>query len=141
MKLVTEKKAHTSKVETETPVEAVEKKSTEAAPATSNPVAASTSSGGSSIDWSGIEGTTITLFYPGQSSLEWVLKGSDHGGKRAFTKGDRCFECHEDEESDIGELIISGEKLEPTPIPGKRAFIPVKLNDYGLKVHRLFQND
>ncbi len=127
-KLVTEKKTHTSKVKTETPAKAAEKKPAAAAPATSKPAAAATtSSAGSSIDWSGIEGTEITLFYPGQSSLEWVLKGSDHGGKRAFTKGDRCFECHEEEESDIGELIVSGEKLEPTPIPGKRAFIPVKI--------------
>jgi len=59
--------------------------------------------------------------------MEWILKGSDHGGKRAFTKGDRCFECHEDEEMDIGDLITSGEKLEPTPIPDKPGFIPVNI--------------
>ncbi len=79
------------------------------------------------IAWSAIEATEIVLFYPGQSSMEWMLKGSDHGGKRAFTKGDRCVECHQDEEVDIGDLIISGEKLEPTPIAGKRGYINLNI--------------
>ncbi|MFC1589513.1 NapC/NirT family cytochrome c [Pseudomonadota bacterium] len=81
----------------------------------------SAAASGSSIDWSDVEAREVTLFYPGQASMEWILKGSDHGGKRAFTKGDRCFDCHEDEEVDIGELITSGEKLEPTPIPVQTA--------------------
>jgi nitrate/TMAO reductase-like tetraheme cytochrome c subunit len=89
--------------------------------------AAAAPAGGSDIDWSGIEAREVTLFYPGQASMEWILTGSDHGGKRAFTKGDRCFDCHEDEEVDIGELIISGEKLETTPIPGKRGSIVVNI--------------
>ena len=79
----------------------------------------------SGIDWAGIEAYPVTLFYPGQTSMEWMLKGSDHGGKRAFVTGDRCFECHEDEEVDIGELMISGEKAEETPIEGKRGSIVV----------------
>ncbi len=79
------------------------------------------------IDWSTIEPREVTLFYPGQASMEWALKGSDHGGKRAFVTGDRCFECHEDEEADIGELIVSGEKAESTPIPGKRGSILVNI--------------
>lgn len=79
------------------------------------------------IDWASIEPGTITLFYPGQASMEWILKGSDHGGKRAFVTGDRCFDCHEDEEVNIGDLIGSGEKVEPTPIPGKRGSIPLSV--------------
>jgi len=108
----------------------------EAAPAEAEgTVAAPAATGGSDIDWSGVEPVEITLFYPGQSSMEWILKGSDHSGKRSFTKGDRCFECHEEEEMDIGELIVSGEKLEPDPITGKRGSIPVNIqtahdNDY-----------
>jgi len=103
------------------------KPATKAAPAASAPAPAATSStsGGSGIDWSGIEAAEVTIFYPGQASMEWVLKGSDHGGKRAFMTGDRCFDCHEDEEVDIGDLIISGDKVEPTPIPGKRGSIAV----------------
>jgi len=83
--------------------------------------------GGTDINWSSVEPVEITLFYPGQSSMEWTLKGSDHSGKRSFTKGDRCFDCHEEEETDIGDLIMSGEKLEPAPITGKRGSIPVNI--------------
>ena len=78
------------------------------------------------VDWSAIEAREVTLFYPGQASMEWVLKGSDHGGKRAFVKGDRCFECHEDEELDIGDLIVVGDKAEETVIPDKRGSIAVQ---------------
>jgi nitrate/TMAO reductase-like tetraheme cytochrome c subunit len=99
-----------------------------AAPAeTESAAAAPTATGGSDIDWSGVPATEITLFYPGQASMEWILKGSDHSGKRSFTKGDRCLECHEDEEGDIGDLIMSGEKLEPDPITGKRGSIAVNI--------------
>ena len=68
--------------------------------------------------------------------MEWVL-GRDHGGKRAFTSGDRCFDCHEEELVDIGNKIVKGEKeakvgneqenMEPTLIPGKRGSFPVKV--------------
>jgi len=94
---------------------------------TTESTVSSGTSGDSNINWSSIEPAEITIFYPGQASLEWTLKGSDHGGKRAFDKGDRCFECHEDEEIDIGDLIISGEKVEPTPIPDKRGSILVNV--------------
>ncbi len=95
----------------------------EAAPAP----AAKPSGSGSKVNWSGVEAKEVVLFYPGQASMEWVMKGSDHGGKRAFMTGDRCFDCHEEEEIDIGEVIVSGEKIEPTPIPGKRGSIAMKV--------------
>jgi len=82
---------------------------------------------GGNVDWSAIEAREVVLFYPGQASMEWVLKGSDHGGKRAVMSGDRCFECHEEEEVDIGDIIVVGEKAEETPIPDKRGSIPVQI--------------
>jgi nitrate/TMAO reductase-like tetraheme cytochrome c subunit len=84
---------------------------------------ASAMAGGSPIDWSAIPALEVTLFYPGQASMEWVLNGRDHGGARPLKAGDRCLDCHEGEEADIGELVVSGEKLEPNPIPGKRGSI------------------
>ncbi|MCP4332993.1 MAG: cytochrome C552 [Gammaproteobacteria bacterium] len=95
----------------------------EAEPSATSPPAAS----GGNVDWSSIEAREVVLFFPGQTSMEWVMKGSDHGGKRAFVKGDRCFECHEDEEVDIGDLIVIGEKAEETPIPDKRGSIAVQI--------------
>ncbi|MCF6224689.1 MAG: NapC/NirT family cytochrome c [Xanthomonadales bacterium] len=121
--------ASTPDNETETAVQLPATVDTQATTATVTdsvaPVALPASS--KEIAWGGIEATEVVLFYPGQSSMEWMLKGSDHGGKRAFTKGDRCVECHEGEEVDIGNLIISGEKLEPTPIAGKRGYINLNI--------------
>ena len=107
---------------------AAESTAVAAAPAaTASAATAPAAAGGSDIDWSSVEAIELNLFYPGEASMEWILKGSDHSGKRSFTKGDRCFDCHEEEEPDIGELIMSGEKLEPDPITGKRGSIPVNL--------------
>lgn len=89
-------------------------------------------SSGGVIDWSGITGRTVTIFYPGQSSMEWML-GRDHSGKRAFNSGDRCFDCHDKEAADIGQKIVTGLKelddgsMEPTLIPNKRGSFPVQV--------------
>jgi len=59
--------------------------------------------------------------------MEWIFKGSEHGGKRPFQAGDSCASCHDKEAAVMGEKIVTGEKLEPTPIPGKRGSIPVMI--------------
>ena len=77
------------------------------------------------IDWGKVEAKQVTLFYPGQSSWEWLLTKSDHRGAKKFRKGKGCRECHEGEEKDMGNLLVSGKRLEPNPIPGKRGFVNV----------------
>ena len=82
------------------------------------------------VDWSNANSADIGVFYPGTASLEWIL-GRNHGGKRAFTKGDRCIDCHGKEIADIGQKIVSGEsekELEPNVIPGKRGSFPVTID-------------
>ncbi|HRP97628.1 MAG TPA: ethylbenzene dehydrogenase-related protein [Rhodocyclaceae bacterium] len=81
-------------------------------------------------DWSKVEATEITLFYPGTSPMEWILGDVRidrvrHGGGRAFKQGDTCADCHADETAAMGEKIVTGEKLEAKPIPGKPGSIPV----------------
>ena len=79
--------------------------------------------GAASVDWSNVPANNVKLFYPGQSSYEW-LRSKDH--KRASKKtlqGDSCVSCHEGEEEEIGQLIVSGERLEPHPIAGKQGAI------------------
>jgi len=39
------------------------------------------------VNWSKANSREITIFYPGQSSIEWIQNGRDHGGARPFTKG------------------------------------------------------
>ena len=79
------------------------------------------------INWDSVEGKQITLLYPGQGSWEWELTKSTHSGAAKFRQGKKCNECHEGEEQDIGNLIVSGEKLEPQPIERKRGFIQVNV--------------
>ncbi len=70
-------------------------------------------------DWSQIPVQTVSLFYPGTASYDWV-KSRDH--KRADNKvkaGDACLGCHEGEETQLGETIVKGGRLEPAPIDGK----------------------
>ncbi len=90
--------------------------------------AAASSGAAFGIDWSAVPDREITIFYPGQTSIEWTLNGRDHGGARPFEKGgDRCTTCHDKETADMGQKMVTGEKAEPTPIPGKRGSIPVKV--------------
>ncbi len=79
------------------------------------------------IDWSKAEAKQMTLFYPGQASWEWLLTKSDHGGAKNFRKGKGCRECHQGEEKEMGNLIVSGKKLESDPIAGKRGYVDVKV--------------
>lgn len=56
------------------------------------------------------------------------MTGKDHGGARPFLNGgDRCVTCHDKETADMGKKMVSGDKAESTPIPGKRASIPVNV--------------
>lgn len=77
------------------------------------------------VDWSGVEATRIMMFYPGQSSWENVLTPSDHDGAEKFRGGKDCLECHEDEEIEMGDTIVSGEKHEPDPVAGKPGSLAV----------------
>ncbi|WP_170525981.1 NapC/NirT family cytochrome c [Ruegeria arenilitoris] len=79
---------------------------------------------GGNIDWNAVASTDLKLFYPGQASFEWVQNGKTHGGARPLTKGgDQCSTCHAKELDAIGNKIVAGGDLEPTPIPGKRGVI------------------
>ncbi len=92
--------------------------------------AASGAASNMNVDWAKASSKDIGVFYPGTASIEWIL-GRRHGGKRAFSKGDRCIECHGEEIADIGNNIVSGEsdkKLEPNVIPGKRGHIDVTID-------------
>ncbi|OGT88923.1 MAG: hypothetical protein A2286_08310 [Gammaproteobacteria bacterium RIFOXYA12_FULL_61_12] len=77
------------------------------------------------LKWVSVPRTQITLFYPGQSTQEWMTSAAHRAGATGVNEGKNCQECHADEEADIGKTIVSGEKLEPTPIPGKPGSIKV----------------
>lgn len=75
------------------------------------------------IDWSKISTNTVKLFYPGQSTLQWLRSPEHKRADKQTIKGESCVSCHEDEEEEIGKLLVSGDRLEPHPIDGKQAVI------------------
>lgn len=78
-------------------------------------------------DWGKVAKSEITLFYPGQASLQWVM-GKEHArGAKALAQGRSCVSCHEGEEAEKGDLLVSGKKLEPNPIAGKAGSIKVSV--------------
>ena len=116
-----------------TPMVAAAPVSEEPAPAAAPAVevaaapAAAAPSGAALLDWSNVPARNVVIFYPGQGSMEWMLRGKDHGGARPFKAGDRCFDCHDEEAADMGDKIVNGEKLEPNVIPNKPGSIPVNV--------------
>lgn len=76
-------------------------------------------------DWSKVPDKTITVFYPGVSPIEWITTGTEHGGARGLRRGETCAACHDEETADMGQKIVTGQKLEPKPIKGKVGSIPV----------------
>ncbi len=105
--------------------QALEAYKTQAAGQTASTPVSATAARGFGIDWSASPERLITLFYPGQTSMEWTLVGKYHGGALPFKAGDRCVTCHDKETADMGVKMVSGQKAEPTPPEGKRPAIPV----------------
>lgn len=73
----------------------------------------------SSIDWSQVPTSKPRLFYPGQSSYEW-LRIEDH--KKASNEvkgGEACLNCHKSEQKSLGGILVEEGRLEEIPIDGK----------------------
>ena len=78
----------------------------------------------SSINWASVPAKTIQLFYPGQSTYQW-LRSPAHEGFKKTKNGSACFVCHEDQEAKMGEAMVKANKLEPMPVAGKKGVIPL----------------
>ncbi len=74
-------------------------------------------------DWSTVPVKKVTLFYPGQSTYDWLVSPAHKKGNKQTAKGGTCTKCHEDDEAEMGKRIVSGTVLEPQPIPGKAPVI------------------
>lgn len=69
-------------------------------------------------NWSKVPAQKITLLFPGTASLEWTLKGTEHGGAKAIRTKETCGSCHEKEAADVGNKVATGGKpeLEKAPV-------------------------
>ena len=81
------------------------------------------------IDWGKIPTVNVPLFYPGQSSYEWLISDAHKGAAKETMRGDACAFCHDepDAEKDIGNNIVAGKRLEPTPVKGKNGYVELKV--------------
>jgi hypothetical protein len=90
-------------------------------------------------DWSKLADHHVKLFYPGQSSYQWLRSNEHKRANKKVAQGEACVSCHEGEESDIGELVVSGKRLEPHPISGKPAVIDLNVKVAYDTEHVFFQ--
>jgi len=74
------------------------------------------------INWKSIPTKTLTLFYPAQSTYQW-LRSPDHPGAQVVTSDGACLTCHKDQEEKLGSKLVKANKLEPTPVEGKNGFV------------------
>jgi hypothetical protein len=76
------------------------------------------------IDWSKIPTVKVPLFYPGQSSYEWLRSDGHKDGMKEVNRGDSCTKCHDEpgEERKMGDKLVKGGSLEPMPVKGKDGY-------------------
>lgn len=81
------------------------------------------------INWSAIPVTQVGLFYPGQTSYEWVRSDAHKGAASSVKKGDACTSCHDekDAEQDLGAKLVKAGALEPMAVAGKPGFVDLKV--------------
>lgn len=81
------------------------------------------------INWSKIPAVNVPLFYPGQSTYEWLRSDEHKGAAKEVKRGDACLSCHDeaDAEKDMGNKIVKGGRLDPMAVPGKSGYKELKV--------------
>ncbi|HEX9275482.1 MAG TPA: ethylbenzene dehydrogenase-related protein [Casimicrobiaceae bacterium] len=77
------------------------------------------------INWSKIPAVNVGLFYPGQSTYEW-LRGPAHPGAQGVD-AQACTTCHKDNEKARGAKLVEQGPLEPAPVKGKIGYVDLKV--------------
>ncbi len=80
------------------------------------------------IEWDKVPAAKITLFYPGQTTYEW-LRTKEHKGASKVTKGAACTGCHDesDAEQEKGASLVKAGPREPMPVAGKNGSVDLKV--------------
>ena len=78
------------------------------------------------IDWSKVDARTVTLFFPGQASYEW-LRTPAHPGASRVQREAACLTCHAGLEKAMGDKLVKGGPLEPMPVAGKNGSVDLKV--------------
>lgn len=79
------------------------------------------------VDWSAAKTADIELFYPGETSLEWIYSKRDHDGAARYKKRSKdCQGCHDGDEPAYGPKIVVGGDTESAPLGGRRGHLAIK---------------
>lgn len=78
------------------------------------------------VDWSSVPTTTVKLFYPGQSTYQWLRTKAHKRANLQVIEGQACVACHKDEEEELGNSMVAGGRLEPMPVEGKNGSIDLQ---------------
>ena len=78
------------------------------------------------VDWSGVPTTSIKLFWPGQSTYQWLRSPAHKRANLQTKEGQACVACHLGEEEEMGNKLVADHDLEPMPIEGKNGVIDLK---------------
>lgn len=78
------------------------------------------------VDWASVPTQTLTLFWPAQSTFQW-LRGAEHPGAGMVKTGAACVTCHKGAEEKLGNKLVKANKLEPMPVEGKNGVIQLAL--------------
>ena len=75
-----------------------------------------------SIDWSQIPTQKPRLFYPGQSSYEWLRIEEHKKASNEVKGGEACLKCHKGEQKSLGGILVEENRLEDMPIEEKNGY-------------------
>ena len=78
------------------------------------------------VNWNSVPVKTVKLFYPAQSTYQW-LRSPEHPGAGMVNTGGACVACHKDQEGKLGASVVKANKLEPTPIEGKNGVVDLNV--------------
>jgi hypothetical protein len=78
------------------------------------------------VNWNNVATKTVTLFYPAQSTYQWI-RSSAHPGAAIVTGGGACLTCHNGGEEKLGNKLVKANPLEPTPVAGKNGVIQLNI--------------
>ncbi len=74
------------------------------------------------IDWTSVPVSKPRLFYPGQSSYEWLRTEDHKKASKEVKDGEACLKCHKSEQKSLGEILVVENRLEPDPIEDKDGY-------------------
>jgi hypothetical protein len=79
------------------------------------------------IDWSSIPDANPRLFYPGQSSYQWLRSDEHKKASNETRSGEACLQCHKGEQKSLGGILVVENRLEPDPIEDKEGYKRLKV--------------